>query len=312
MTYSSGNSFDIKRKIFEVLKSEPQKRMIARDIARRIEEMFPEDCEIKKRNARVDFSNYTFQDQLVAEIGSCRKPLFRKYANLQTIETRPRQYFYSEESEDAELQSNTLVSAETKKKLSEHDLYPYLGNYLWNSLDIYSMRIDELRSRNSRGAGGNRWLFPDIVGMTDLTTSWERISVEAAKASGVERASLFSFEVKLKLNRSNVREAFFQTVSNSSWANSSYLVASEITEDAMNELRLLSGAHGIGFILLNSDDPSESQILVPVKERLQADWNLLNRLASENSDAKKFVKSIRDFHLTGETQKSNWDLVPKL
>jgi hypothetical protein len=237
--------------------------------------------------------------------------LFKKYPDLKTIETRPRQYYYSEETEAFEAEQVTVISTETKKALTEHDLYPKLGNYLWSSLDIYSMRIDELRSKNNRGAGGNRWLYPDIVGMIDLTTSWERISVEAAKASGVERASLSSFEVKLKLNRSNVREAFFQTVSNSSWANSSYLVASEITEDAMTELRLLSGAHGIGFILLNVDEPSESQILVPVKERLQADWNLLNRLATENSDAKKYVKSIRDFHLTGETQKSNWNLVPK-
>lgn len=310
MVYS-GKNFDIKTKIFEVLKSQPQQRMIARDIAKEIERLFPEDCEKKKNRAQVDFSEYSFQDQLVAEIGSVRKSLFKKYPSLKTVETRPRQYYYTDVSDESEAEQITVTSTETNKTLSEHDLYPLLGIYLWDSSEIHSMRIDELRSKNSRGAGGNRWLYPDIVGMTDLTTSWERISVEAAKASGVQRASLYSFEVKLKLNRSNVREAFFQTVSNSSWANFSYLVATEITEEAIIELRLLSGAHGIGFMLLNSDEPSESQILIPAKETSQADWNLLNRLASENSDAKKYVKAIRDFHLTGETHKSNWDLVPR-
>ena len=170
------------------------------------------------------------------------------------------------------------------------------------------MRIDEKRSKNQRGSGGNRWLYPDVVGMSDLTKGWERIAVEAARASSVERAKLHSYEVKLKLNRSNIRESFFQTVSNSSWANTAYRVASEISEDAILELRLLASAHGIGFILLNPDEPTESQILIPANERTQIDWNLLNRLATENKDAKQYAKSIRDFHLTGETQMSLWDL----
>jgi len=53
-----------------------------------------------------------------------------------------------------------------------------------------------------------------------------------------------------------VREAFFQAVSNSTWANNGYLVAREIQgAETMNELRILAGLHGIGFILLDFDAP---------------------------------------------------------
>jgi len=282
--------------------------MIAREIAQEIEESYPEDCEKKRSQARVDFSDYTFQDQLVAEIGATRRPLFKKYTDLKTVETRPRQYYYTELSDDNEAEQTLVSSSTGEKRISEHDLYPFLGQYLWSADETYAMRIDEKRSSNRRGAGGNRWLFPDIVGMLDLTKMWERISIEAAKAVGVEQCLLSSYEVKLKLNTSNTREAFFQTLSNSAWANHSYLVACEISSEAMLELRLLSSAHGVGFILLDTKEPSESQILIPAQSRQSVDWNLLNRLASENTDAKKFIKLVRDFHLTGETHKSGWDL----
>jgi hypothetical protein len=48
MVYS-GNNFDIKKKIYEVLKAEPHKRMVARDIAKKIELLFPEDCEKRRK-----------------------------------------------------------------------------------------------------------------------------------------------------------------------------------------------------------------------------------------------------------------------
>ena len=58
--------------------------------------------------------------------------------------------------------------------------------------------------------------------------------------------------MKLLLNRSNVRESFFQAVSNSSWANFGYLVAAEVVgADTLKELRMLYAAHGIGLIQLD-------------------------------------------------------------
>ncbi|WP_244613972.1 hypothetical protein [Bartonella kosoyi] len=73
-----------------------------------------------------------------------------------------------------------------------------------------------------------------------------------------KKTKLWSFEIKILINRSNLRKAFFQTVSNSSWANFSYLVANEVEGvDTLKELRMLSSLHGIGFIRLDKENASE-------------------------------------------------------
>jgi hypothetical protein len=69
---------------------------------------------------------------------------------------------------------------------------------------------------------------------------------------------VFSFELKKSLSFGNLREAFFQAVSNSSWANEGYLVAAEISqdEDFLSELRRLSSSFGIGVVQLADSDES--------------------------------------------------------
>lgn len=116
--------------------------------------------------------------------------------------------------------------------------------------------------------------------------------------------------MKLKLTRANVREAWFQTVSNSSWANQGYLVTAEVEgADTMKELRLLAAAHGIGLIVLDTEDPTEgSEIRVPARERSEVDWDACNRLAEENADFRDFIRSVRQFHQTDDIKSRDWDL----
>ncbi len=53
-------------------------------------------------------------------------------------------------------------------------------------------------------------------------------------------------------------------VSKSSWDNFIYLVASEISGvNTLKELGMLSSLHGIGFIRLDRENFSESQIMIP-------------------------------------------------
>ena len=110
-----------------------------------------------------------------------------------------------------------------------------------------------------------------------------------------KRTKLWSFEVKKLINRSNVRESFFQAVSNSSWANFGYLVASEINSNADKELRILSSSHGIGVIRLDAENPLESQIIIPARERNDIDWNTANRLAEQNPDFRGYIENVRAF-----------------
>ena len=132
----------------------------------------------------------------------------------------------------------------------------------------------------------------------------DRVEVEY----GDKRARLWSFEVKILLNRSNVRESWFQAVSNSSWANFGYLVASQIASDSIKELRILSAVHGIGVIRLDTDNPAESEILIPAKERIEIDWDTCNRLVDENKDFKSFVTLVRQFHQTSNLRPKDWDI----
>ena len=195
---------------------------------------------------------------------------------------------------------------------SEADLYPLLAQYLAAEFDVYTKRIDEKRSSNRRGLSGNIWLYPDMVSLENLTRDWDRDLRDCVGEMTAPKARLWSFEVKKLLNRSNIREAYFQAVSNSSWAHYGYLVAGRIEgADTLKELRMLYGLHGIGVIQLNVEDIAESEVLIPARFRTEVDWSTANRLCEENTDFRQFIKLVRQFHQTGEVPETGWDGQPR-
>ncbi len=106
--------------------------------------------------------------------------------------------------------------------------------------------------------------------------------------------NLFSFELKQELNFSNLRASFFQTVSNSTWANESYLVAAEISneEEFTKELTRLSSSFGIGVIKLNIEEPDSTEIILPAKIRETLDWDTIDKLTM-NNDFTEFLTRIK-------------------
>jgi hypothetical protein len=183
----------------------------------------------------------------------------------------------------------------------EAELYPLLSRYLISQKNLIPMRIDEKRSSQSRGGGGNHWLHPDLVALEDSLENSHPATVSVGESYRSQLIKLWSFEVKRKLTLGNTREAFFQTVSNSSWANFSYLVAVSIDEVAKEELEILCPSHRVGLIRLDDDDPNESEILIPAEEKPSLDWGIINRLAVENSDFRKFLDALSTLHTTGKT-----------
>ncbi len=307
----------LSEKVFEFLKSRPDERFTARDIANWIFEAYPEECREKQSRSqavvtRLDTDEALIQ-QLVAEIGAQRPGIERRWPDVKTTEERPRKYFFSTKSDDDEVQQVEEVGAPgqalhiSPNKISEYDLYPILSEYLFSEASILSKRIDEKRSKNSLGSMGNRWLHPDIVGLEVRNKHWDAETRECVKVYGDKATKLWSFEVKLLINRSNVRESFFQTVSNSAWANYGYLVTEEISgRGVLGELRVLSGRHGIGVIVLDAQNPSESQVLIPAIERMDVDWDSIDRLVKENKDFKDFISSIRQYYQTGIVRNEDW------
>lgn len=309
-------ALNIPQTVTDFLLKHPEQKFTAKDMAIWIFETYPEECRQKKKRSTATVIPIDNDDALVqqiaAEIGAMRPRIQKKHPNIKTTEGRPRKYYYTEASDSAEVdraetQAEGPAISDQPVALREHDLYPLLADFLTSELSVFAKRIDERRSTNSRGPGGNKWLYPDLVGMEDLSADWNREIKDCVQQYADKKTKLWSFEVKILINRSNVREVFFQAVSNSSWANFGYLVASEIEgAETLKEMRMLSSLHGIGFIRLDTDNPAESQIIIPAIERSDVDWNTANRLAGENKDYLDFIKLVRQFYQTGETRNSDW------
>jgi len=70
---------------------------------------------------------------------------------------------------------------------------------------------------------------------------------------------------------------------------------------------MLSALHGIGVILLNPENPSESEILLPAKSRPEIDWQSVNRILVENSDFKDYIELVSTYYQTGRIRKKDWN-----
>lgn len=307
-------ALNLKKLTNDFLESNPEIKFTARQIAEYIFKEFPEECEEKRQNSTAKVivldTDAALISQLIAEIGSHRPRLQKDNKNIKVTDTRPRYYYFTTKTDNAEVlqaESSAKKTDNEESKIKESELYPILSSFLYSELQLYSKRIDEKKSSNTQGNKGNHWLFPDVVAMENLSNDWHDEIKSAAKLSSDRLAKLWSFEVKILINRSNVRECFFQAVSNSSWANFGYLVAKDIGDGTLKELRILSGLHGIGFIKLDVENPSESSIIIPARENIDIDWNTANRLAGENKDFVHFIKSLRQFYQTGDIKESDWE-----
>lgn len=306
-----GAGLNLRERTFELLKSQPDQRFKAREIAEWLHRTYPTETLGKMNRSSFLETEGALLTQLVAEIGANRPAWQEKYPNLRTTEGRPRRYYWTEKSETEEIQDVegefpaimgiALPEASTASRVLERDLYPMLLEFISSEVGATAFRINEATASNRRGPGGNKWLYPDIVAIEALTSGMNKEVIGALQHSGERRARVWSFEVKRLLNRSNVREAYFQTVSNSSWASFGYLVAAEIEgADTLREIQMLYGVHGIGLIEIDMEAPTESVLRIPARERLSIEWSMCSRLADENRDFSSVMKRLRQFYQTGD------------
>ena len=306
-------SLKLLTRTIDFLREKEGEKFTAREIAKALMARFPELCEKKKNKSSWLQTDAELERQIAAEIGAQRPRMQKKCPQIETSEGRPRRYFYdviSKTSADVVNCSSNFFTerADVLQEIREHDLYPILNSYLRSEHEIWSKRIDEKRASNLHGSGANRWLFPDIVAFEDFSSAWDREVKDCAHQCAERQCRLWSFEVKRRITRSNVREVFFQAVSNSTWSHLGYLVVAEIEgEDTVKELRILSARHGIGVIKLDFENPSESQVMIPGLVRPNLDWNHINRLSVENADFRDFIRNVRHFHQTRDVRAKDWD-----
>jgi hypothetical protein len=206
-----------------------------------------------------------------------------------------------------EAQTNNVIQKSSLNYL-EKDLHPLLTYFASTRLNVYTKTISH--SKSSKTTFGE-WQHPDLVGCQFLFEDWHRSLVGINKYTGGSLFRLLSFELKRELNFSNLRESFFQAVSNSSWANEGYLVASEILKDAdfKEKLGRLSSSFGIGIIELNVNDPDESEVLFPSEQRSNLDLDFMNELAQMNSDFSFFLERVNKDTESQEPRQERYDTV---
>lgn len=304
-------ALNLRERTFELLKSKPDERFGARQIAEWIHVTYPAETAEKQAKSTFITNESALLGQLVAEIGANRPAWQKRYPSLRTTEGRPRRYYWTEKSEADEIenaeQSFSIAQIanqpgqQSQVPVLERDLYPMLIGFIGSEFGASAVRINEATASNKKGPGANKWLYPDVVALEALTSGLNREVIEAVRHSGERRARLWSFEVKRLLNRSNVREAYFQAVSNSSWASFGYLAAAEIEgADTLKEIQMLYAVHGIGLIEINMESPTESVLRIPAREKLTIEWSMCSRLADENRDYSQFMRKVRQFFQTGD------------
>lgn len=308
------------QKIALWLADHPNQRFTARQLAKAIIERYPEDYALKRQNMRFE-SEQDFLQQVVREIGAQKEQLVKKNAKIRWQDKpKPRVYWLDEQGTTelvTSLLDDDLVDIterankqyeEKQANLSEYALYPLLMHYLSSEQKLYCMRIDEKRSSNRYGLNANKWLHPDIVAMQPIAEDWNALVRTCVLKGDGKSVRLWSFEVKKGLTRGNVREYYFQAVSNSTWANEGYLVCTGMAVDGTeNELRMLAALHGIGVIVLNTKDLAESEILIPARPKQDIDWPTVNRLVVENSDMKDYIDLVSNYYETGRLRKKDWN-----
>ncbi|MEB2828716.1 HTH domain-containing protein [Campylobacter upsaliensis] len=180
-----------------------------------------------------------------------------------------------------------------KTKFNERDLHPLLVKFLYENLDfrLNSKTIYHEKSKKSEN-GKDKWNYPDIVGVYFPYDDYQNETLGLLESLKLNNYKIFSFELKININFSNLKESYFQAVSNSSWANEGYLVVlKELDSEVLSELRRLNQSFGIGVIQLDGSEISNSKIVLSAKEKA-LDMQTIDMLVDKNEDFKKFINDI--------------------
>ena len=226
------------------------------------------------------------------------------------VEGRPKRFSLRslEGTPEGPKPPNKGPSPDEEIAFSEKDLHPFLAYYGYYYLQAYLKTIHHSKSGKKEFG---EWTHPDMVGCRYPFGDWLDEVVEVSSLMGNAALTLFSFEIKRELSFANLREAFFQAVSNSSWAHQGYLVVAEIdtNTDFRTELERLSTSFGIGVIRIDVGDPNATEILYPARYKASVDWETVNKLASLNPDFRAFLKRIKTDLTSKEIYREWYDKV---
>jgi len=200
---------------------------------------------------------------------------------------------YEEEIESLITGSVAVVTIEKKqepepaKSFDERSLHKLFCSYL-RTRSIYAKTIFHEKS-SSRVDSAQKWVHPDIVGV-EFEEFKNDATLSLLKATEPkETVHMYSYELKKKIESDyQLKQYYFQALSNSNWANFGYLVAFEINEGLDEEMERLNNAYGIGIIQMQDGNWT---ILYPAREKA-LDYNTIEKLNNLNRDFCTFIDKI--------------------
>jgi hypothetical protein len=211
-------------------------------------------------------------------------------------------YYLTKNEQIIEDVVNSIEKQKNKAKLDtykERDLHKLLSTYLKNE-SIYSKTI--YHEESNRKDDNQMWTHPDIVGICLLRLQHKVSQNFLKKINQLDSFKLTSYELKKEINNdSELKKAYFQAVSNSSWANYGYLVAFEISDSLREEMERLNQSFGIGIIVMNAN-PYQSKILFQAKYK-ELDFKTIDKLCKINENFAKFIE-LSEKVLTAEEKYS--------
>ncbi len=240
-----------------------------------------------------DFNTKTPENTVSAQLGGFIRNGDTRVKRIKQ-ESGNYSYYLTKNEQDIEFIPSSTDTDRIQKKnnikektYDEKDLHKLLSSYLKNT-KIYSKTIPHEQSKNGKDRN-QIWTHPDMVGIKFLNLQTEASQNLLKSINRGDTFNLSSYELKKEINSdSELKKAFFQAVSNSSWANYGYLVAFEFSDSLSDEIERLSQSFGIGIIELNAN-PFKSKVLFPSKYR-DLDFKTIDKLCKINKDFELFIK----------------------
>ncbi len=209
---------------------------------------------------------------------------------------------------------NSVIKKDTKEdkyihekninKPSETEYYTTVINWLQKGLKIESEKFDHTKALKEK-KGINHWRYPDIIGIRKRNYLENGILKIADLTGQKYYPEIWSFEVKIDLLKGNMRNYFFQCLSNSGWANRRYVVVvtdlkqrTKIEDEVIAEFRKLSLRYHVGLIQITSmnttlSEEGSSSILVDCP-RQDLDLEIMNDLCISLPEFKDWLESLEE------------------
>lgn len=200
--------------------------------------------------------------------------------------------------------THLYIHKNTIEKIIELNYYDAVVAWLRGNVKVESRKLNHVTAKKAI-KGSNHWRFPDIVGIRKRNYLESGILKVADLTGQNYYPEIWSFEVKKELAAGNLREYFFECLSNSGWANRRYVVVAlekgkniSIEDKDISEFRKLSLRYHVGLIQVTTlntkiSEEGSSSILVECP-RQDLDLEIMNDLCVSLPEFKDWLESLEE------------------